>query len=136
VDAESVQLLGTRSWNDDAVLVAGASKLDGAVFGDVYDRSSALPRVAAFQNLHHSLFGHRPRYTMPSYYTAIGYDTLSLLMTQLNDVRTRSRDSLARSLKVTVPYPGITGLTAFRPSGEASKETVFFRIRGNEFVRQ
>jgi ABC-type branched-subunit amino acid transport system substrate-binding protein len=135
VDAEHVQLLGTRSWNDDAVLVAGANKLEGALFPGVYDRSSALPRVTAFQNRHHVLFGHRPRYAAPTYYTAIGYDTLSLLMQQLRDARNRSRESLAHSLKVSAPYPGITGLTAFRPSGEAAKETVFFRIRGNEFVR-
>jgi ABC-type branched-subunit amino acid transport system substrate-binding protein len=136
VDAEHVLLLGTRSWNDDAVLAAGANKLDGAVFPDVFDRSSAQPRVAAFQNRHHILFGHRPRYATPSYYTAIGYDTLSLLMSQLRDPHNRSRESLARSLKTSAPYPGITGLTAFRASGEASKETLFFRIRNNEFVRQ
>ena len=135
VDAEHIQLLGTRSWNDDAVLAAGANKLEGAVFPGVFDRSSVQPRVAAFQNRHHFLFGHRPRYATPSYYTAIGYDSLSLLMNQLRDARNRSRESLAHSLKVSAPFPGITGLTAFRPSGEASKETAFFRIRGSEFVR-
>ncbi|MFI5400453.1 MAG: penicillin-binding protein activator [SAR324 cluster bacterium] len=135
VDAEKVLLLGTRFWNDDAVLVAGANKLDGAVFEDVYDRSSAQPRVVAFRNRHHILFGQRPRYTMPSYFTAVGYDTLSLLMSRLRDPHNRSRESLARSLKTGAPYLGMTGLTAFQQSGEAAKEAIFFRIRGNEFVR-
>ena len=135
VDAEKVLLLGTRFWNDDAVLVAGAGKLDGAVFEDVYDRSNGQPRLVAFRNRHHILFGQRPRYTHPSYFTAVGYDTLSLLMSRLRDPRNRSRESLARSLKDGPPFLGMTGLTSFQPSGEASKEAMFFRIKGNEFVR-
>ena len=135
VDAEKVLLLGTRFWNDDAVLVAGAGKLDGAVFEDVYDRSNAQPRLAAFRNRHHILFGQRPRYTHPSYFTAVGYDTLSLLMSRLRDPRNRARESLARSLKDGPPFLGMTGLTSFQPSGEASKEAMFFRIKGSEFVR-
>jgi len=136
VDAENVLLLGTRFWNDDAVLVAGGGKLEGSLFADVYDRAGASPRVAAFYIRHHAWFGHRLRYAAPSYYTAIGYDTLNLLMNELRDPRHRTRESLARSLKSSQPYPGVTGLTSFRPSGEAEKETMFFRIRNGEFVRQ
>ncbi len=136
VDAESVLLLGTRFWNDDAVLVAGGNKLEGSVFADVYDRFGGQPRVAAFQNRHHTWYGHRPRYAAPSYYSAAGYDTLSMVIDRLRDPSVRSREALARSLKTSTPYSGVTGLTAFRASGEANKETIFFRIRGNEFVRQ
>ena len=136
VDAEHVLLLGTRFWNDDAVLVAGGNKLEGSVFADVYDRFGGQPRVAAFQNRHHSWYGHRPRYAAPSYYSAAGFDTLSLVIAQLRDPSHRSREALAQSLKTTAPYSGVTGLTAFRTSGEATKETIFFRIRGNEIVRQ
>lgn len=136
VDAENVLLLGTRFWNDDAVLVAGGNKLEGSVFADVYDRFGGQPRVAAFQNRHHSWYGHRPRYAAPSYYTAAGFDTLSMVIDRLRDPSNRSREALARSLKTSAPYSGMTGLTAFRTSGEANKETIFFRIRGNEFLRQ
>lgn len=136
VDAENVLLLGTRFWNDDAVLVAGGSKLEGALFSDVYDRSGTAPRMVAFRTRHHASFGHRPRYSAPSYYSAIAYDTLNLLIRELRDPRHRSREALARSLKSSPPYPGVTGLTSFRPTGEAEKETMFFRIRGGEFVRQ
>jgi ABC-type branched-subunit amino acid transport system substrate-binding protein len=136
VDAENVLLLGTRFWNEDAVLVAGGNKLEGSVFADVYDRSGAQPRVAAFLSRHRAWYGHRPRYAAPSYYTAAGFDTLTLLDGLLRESRNRSREALARALKVSPPVPGVTGLTAFRPSGEATKETLFFRIRGGEFVRQ
>jgi ABC-type branched-subunit amino acid transport system substrate-binding protein len=136
VDAEHVLLLGTRFWNEDAVLVAGGSKLEGSLFADVYDRSGSAPRVVAFLSKHRAWYGQRPRYAAPSYYSAIGYDTLNLLMNQLREPRLRTRESLARGLKASPPYPGVTGLTSFRASGEAEKETMFFRIRGGEFVRQ
>jgi ABC-type branched-subunit amino acid transport system substrate-binding protein len=135
VDAERVQLLGNRFWNDDSVLVAGGSRLEGAVFSDVFDRSSVNPRVAAFHGRHRALFGHRPRYQTPSYYTALGYDTAEMLMSLLRDPANRSHAALARALKSRAAFAGITGLTSFRPNGEAQKESIFVRIRGGEFTR-
>lgn len=135
VDAERVQLLGNRFWNDDAVLVAGGSRLEGAVFSDVFDRSSVNPRVADFHARHRALFGHRPQYQAPGYYTALGYDTAGMLMSLLRDPAHRSPAALARALKSRAAFTGVTGLTSFRPNGEAQKESLFIRIRGGEFTR-
>lgn len=135
VDAEHVQLLGSRFWNDDAVLVVSGGKLEGSVFVDVYDRSALNPKVGEFQNLHRVMFGHRLRYQAPSYYTALGYDTLNMLMDLLAQPRWRARQALARGLKSTAAFSGLTGLTSFRINGEANKESIFFRIRGTETTR-
>jgi ABC-type branched-subunit amino acid transport system substrate-binding protein len=135
VDAEHVQLLGNRYWNDDSVLVVSGNRLEGAVFTDVFDRSSANPRVAEFHSRHRGMFGHRARYQAAGYYTALGYDTAEMVMTLLKDPTARSHVALARALKSKAAFAGVMGLTAFRPSGEAQKESAFFRIRGGEFLR-
>jgi ABC-type branched-subunit amino acid transport system substrate-binding protein len=135
VDAEHVQLLGNRFWNDDSVLVVGGNRLDGAVFTDVFDRSSVNPRVAEFHSRHRGMFGHRVRYQAATYYTALGYDTVEMLMTLLKNPALRSHVALARALKSRAAFSGVTGLTSFRPTGEAQKESVFVRIRGGEFTR-
>jgi ABC-type branched-subunit amino acid transport system substrate-binding protein len=135
VDAESVQLLGNRFWNDDAIPVVGGPRLEGAVFVDVYDRSSGNPRMAEFQGLHRALFAHRASYQSASYYTALGYDTIQMLLEQLKDPASRSRAGLARGLKLRPAFAGVTGLTSFRASGEAVKESAFFRIRGGEVIK-
>ena len=135
VNAEDVLLLGSRFWNDDAVVVAGDGKLDGGVFVDVFDRTSTNPRVAAFHNLHRSFYGHRGSYRNPSYYTALGYDSASLLMALLADSRNHGRDRLAEALRTMKPYPGITGLTTFNDHGESDKESMFFQIHDSEIQR-
>lgn len=135
VDAEHVQLLGSRFWNDAAVLVAGKGKLEGAVFVDAFDLTSANPKVAAFQTRHRTFFGHHAQYRPPTYYTGLGYDTANLLMRLLLEPAIRTRESLRRALLTTEPFFGVTGWTRFKETGEAVKESMFFRIKGNEIVR-
>jgi ABC-type branched-subunit amino acid transport system substrate-binding protein len=135
VDAEDVLLLGNRFWNSDEVVVVGGQKLEGAVFVDAYDRKSRVRRLRTFRRRHRIMFGHQAGYRTPSYYTAIGYDTVNLLMELLRDRQNRTRKALARGLVSMKPYSGVTGLTSFLESGEAVKETMFFTIRAGDIRR-
>lgn len=135
VDAENVLLLGNRFWNSDEVVVAGGGKLEGAVLVDAYDRKSRVGRLRNFRRQHRIMFGHRASYRTPSYYTAIGYDTVNMLRQLLGKKQNRSRKALARMLVSMKPYSGVTGLTSFLESGEAVKETMFFSIIGGDIRR-
>ncbi|MDH5751302.1 MAG: penicillin-binding protein activator [Deltaproteobacteria bacterium] len=135
VDAENVQLLGSRFWNDDSVIVAGDTKLEGAVFVDAFDRTNTNPRVNQFNSLHRSFFGHRGGYRTPTYYTALGYDTALLLMDLAARPGNTSREALALALRSMKPFPGVTGMTSFNERGESEKESMFFQIRNNEIQR-
>ncbi|HKI98938.1 MAG TPA: penicillin-binding protein activator [bacterium] len=135
VDAEHVQLLGSRFWNDSSVLVAGDGKLDGAVFVDAFDLTSANPKVEAFHARHRMFFGHHAQYRPPTYYTGLGYDTANLLMSLLNNSHNHSRKALRDALVSMDPFFGVTGWTRFKENGEAEKESMFFRINGNEIQR-
>jgi ABC-type branched-subunit amino acid transport system substrate-binding protein len=135
VDAEHVQLLGSRFWNDASVLVAGDGKLDGAVFVDAFDLTSANPKVEAFHTRHRMFFGHHTQYRPPTYYTGLGYDTANLLMSLLQDPHNHSRQALRNALVHMEPYFGVTGWTRFKENGEAEKESMFFRIKGSEIQR-
>lgn len=135
VDAEHVLFLGSRFWNDDAVIVAGDGKLDGAVFVDTYDRTATNPRVATFLQRHRAFFGHRGGYRTPSFYTGLGYDTVNLLAGLLADPAHRSREDLAAGLRTMEPVFGVTGMTRFKPDGASEKQSMFFRLVDNEIVR-
>lgn len=135
VDAENVQLLGTRFWNDPAVIVAGDGKLDGAVFVDAFDPSSSNPKVAEFFTRHRTQFGHHDQYRPPSYYAGLGYDTANILMALLRQPGNRGRSPLRDALLKMDTYFGVTGWTRFKENGEAVKESMFFRIKDNEIVR-
>lgn len=135
VDAEHVQLLGTRFWNDPAVIVAGDGKLDGAVFVDAFDSSNTNPRVAEFFTRHRTQFGHHDQYQPPSYYAGLGYDTANMLMNLLRKPGNRGRGPLRDALRKMETYFGVTGWTRFKENGEAVKESMFFRIQDNEIVR-
>jgi ABC-type branched-subunit amino acid transport system substrate-binding protein len=135
VDAEHVQLLGSRFWNDMSVLVAGDGKLDGAVFVDAFDLTSTNPKVAAFQTRHRTFFGHHAQYRPPTYYAGLSYDTANLLMSLLQEPRNQSRLALRNALVHMEPFFGVTGWTRFKENGEAEKESMFFRIKSNEILR-
>jgi ABC-type branched-subunit amino acid transport system substrate-binding protein len=135
VDAEHVQLLGTRFWNDGSVLVAGDGKLEGAVFVDAFDLSSTNPKVAAFNARHRAFFGHHLQYRPPSYYTGLGFDTANLLMALLQEPAHRTRKALREALVTMKPFFGVTGWTRFLESGESTKESMFFRIKDNDIQR-
>ena len=128
VDAEHVQLLGSRFWNNDALLVSGGGKLKGAVFVDAFDRASINPKVAAFRGRHRTFFGHQPSYRPPTFYTGLGYDTVRMVMALLEKPENRSRRSLPVALKAMEPYFGVTGWTRVDDRGRAMKETMFFRV--------
>ena len=135
VDAEQAILLGNRFWNDNTVLVAGDGKFDGAVFVDAFDRSKGQFQVEGFFNRHRLMFGHRQRYRSPSYYTGLGFDTAKLLISLLENPAHRGRKELRNALGKMEGFSGVTGWTSFSESGTAIKESMFFRIRGREFIR-
>ena len=105
------------------------------MFVDVFDRNSTNPRVAEFHNRHRMFFGHRNSYRAPSYYTALAYDSVSMMMALLADPQNRGRERLAEALHTMMPYPGVTGQTSFNERGESEKESMFFQIRSTEIQR-
>ncbi len=135
VDAEKVLLLGTRFWNSDGVLVAGRGKLDGSVFLDAYDRRGRGRAARAFRRRHLTMFGHRAGYASPSFFTALAYDTLGMVMGLLEEPQNRTPLALAQALAGMKPYPGVTGLTTFLESGEGVKESIFFTIQDDRIRR-
>ena len=135
VDAEDVQLLGSRFWNDNAVLVSGGGKLSGALFVGTFDRYGERPDMLAFRTRHRRTFGHRPEYHPPTYYTGLAFDTFNLLRHLVEDGGLRSRRELALRLVRMEPYSGITGLTSFLETGEAVKESMFFRVGARDIER-
>ncbi len=135
VDAENVLLLGNRFWNNDEVIVAGAGRLDGAIFVDAFDRMGLDPHLREFRRRHRIMFGHRSNFRPPSYYTAFAYDSLGMLIKGLTSDPRQTREGLARWLATMEPYPGVTGLTTFLESGEAVKESMFFRLERDRIRR-
>ena len=135
VDAEKVILLGSRFWNSEAVLVAGAGKLEGAVFVDALDQGRGNSPATDFRRRHRATFGHRVEYRLPSIYTALGLDTLEIIKHLVAKPENRNRTALAFALRHMEAFPGLTGLTTFRESGEAMKESMFFRFQGDSIRR-
>ncbi len=135
VDAENVLVLGNRFWNSDEVIVAGGGRLDGAIFVDAFDRMGLDPHLREFRRRHRIMFGHRSNFRPPSYYTAFAYDSLGMLMKGLTSDPRQTREGLARWLATMEPYPGVTGLTTFLESGEAVKESMFFRLERDRIRR-
>ncbi|MCH8843788.1 MAG: penicillin-binding protein activator [SAR324 cluster bacterium] len=134
VDAENEHLLGSRYWNSEEVLIAGGGKIRGAVFVDLYHRGSPSPANVAFRRRHRHLFRHRQDYQAPSFYTALGHDSLAMLTHLLEDPAHRTRRSLARALVRMKPFHGLTGLTSFLEGGRAVKESIVLRIAGDQVV--
>jgi ABC-type branched-subunit amino acid transport system substrate-binding protein len=135
VDAEHVQILGTRFWNDSAVLVQTGGRLANSVFVDTYDQFGRSPLLLDFRQRHREMFGHRTGYQSPSYYTAVAYDTIHILQRLLAGRQAVSREELRRGLVNLEPSEGVTGLTSFLENGESVKESMLFKVEPRRIVR-
>ncbi len=135
VDAEQVQMLGNRFWNNNNLLATRENQLLNAVISNTIDHSNQNIRFQKFLHLHRLMFGYRYQYQSPSYYPTIGYDTLRYLQALLGSPRNHSRWKLARSLKDGRVFQGIAGWSRYGTSGQIEKEVSFLQIRQKSWQR-
>ena len=128
-DVTHVQLLGTNLWHSVSLMEMSREYVQGAVFPDGFQSDSDLLQVRRFVSHFEAVYGQKP-----GFIEAVAYDSMRILLELLAHPAVRSRAGLRDALGQLSHYPGVTGLTAFGPDGEARKKLFLLQIQGRKLV--
>lgn len=118
------QLLGVSRWDDQRLVDSAGNIVNGAVFVDGFYKGAPDEHVASFVSRFRDAYGIEP--TMLE---ALGYDSMRLLISAVQEGGAKRRDTIREALARTMHFPGVTGKISFDDSGRAKKELWVLRIR-------
>ena len=128
-DAEDVVLMGTNLWNSPLLAEKAGEHLGKAVFVADYFRKKNDQRADLFETEYLRAYGKDP-----DFFSALGYDTMNILLSLLAKGLTEDRITLRDQLAELRNFPGLTGLTSFGPTGDADKQLQLLAVRKKRIV--
>lgn len=127
-DVDGVRLLGPSGWYHPDLLRIGGRHVERAVFTAAFDPASPYPTVQDFARRYEQAYGEPP-----SVFAAESFDATNLALLQLLSGRERPGD-LRQGLLQVRAFPGVSGVTAMRPDGNAAKRPFLVGVERGEFV--
>jgi ABC-type branched-subunit amino acid transport system substrate-binding protein len=119
--APQIQLLGTESWNDPAVLAAAGKNVDGALFADSFFIGSGTPSTTDFVARFRALNGHDP-----SGFEAQAYDA-GMLVREAIAQGARTRGAVLQYLRAVSGYRGAGTIAS--GAGGLQPDLVLLQVR-------
>ncbi|RJQ85686.1 MAG: hypothetical protein C4519_02825 [Desulfobacteraceae bacterium] len=127
-DVRNVYTVGTNLWHSQQLIELARQYAQNTVTVDGFYKDSASEAVRNFVNAYRSIYN-----TEPGLMEAFAFDTANILFDLLTRPEIRLRDQLRNHLR-QIQVPGVTGTTAFAADGEAIKNLVLLRVKGDHFV--
>lgn len=128
-DITNVYLLGTNLWYSGALIKMAGQHCQGAIMPGGFFAESEAAHVRDFV----SVFEKNYQET-PDFLAAVSYDSAVMLLEILSRHSIRFRSELNEKLLDLKNFQGVTGLTSFKPNGDAEKQLYLLQIRDNRFV--
>jgi ABC-type branched-subunit amino acid transport system substrate-binding protein len=122
-DINDAILLGTNLWHSDKLIGLAGKYLQQAVIPDGFFVESQDPRVIHFMEKFGEAYDGKPGFV-----EAVAYDT-AMAVFQVLDQNPKSFREVKQMLVNQGGVRGVTGVTAFEPSGEADK--MIYLLSGN-----
>lgn len=127
---DQVQLLGTNAWHDPALGRMAGPLSEGAVFVDGFFAGSPRPEVLDFVQRYQAAYG-----AVPNILAAQGYDAARILLSLLGRPEMDSRELVRQGLANLRGFPGVTGVTGFKPRGEAENPLFLLQVQDGAVVQ-
>jgi ABC-type branched-subunit amino acid transport system substrate-binding protein len=128
-DVNEVLLIGTNLWHSNHLIAKAQNYVQNAILADVFYAQSTKKSVQIFIRSFEKFYGRRP-----GFIEGLAYDTAMIAFQTAANQEVRSRKDLKEQLLKMLDYEGVTGLTSFKPNGEAKKELYLLQINGSNFV--
>ena len=115
--ARHYKLLGISRWDDQKLVDRAGNGVAGAIFADSFFKGAPDESVSTFVTRFQQAYD-----TAPTMLEALGYDSMRILISAVQEKGAVRRDSIREALARTVNFPGVTGKTSFDEQGNAKKE--------------
>jgi ABC-type branched-subunit amino acid transport system substrate-binding protein len=126
-DVTDVLLIGTSLWQSPQLVESASDYIQGAIFPSGFFEKSGEPGVESFVEKYKENYE-----SSPGTLAAIGYDTIRLLKSLLENEGVRTRMGLKRALFRYPDFAGVTGMIYFDYQGELAKEPILLTVSGNK----
>ncbi len=124
-DVVGTQLLGTSGWNSQQLIKMAREYAQGAVFVDGFFKGSPYPFVRKFLHEFRSIFDEEP-----GILEAQAYDSANMVIGLIKNQGIESRDGLREGLCELRDYPGVSGATSFKETGNSDKMLFVLTVKG------
>ena len=128
-DIDNVVLLGTNLWHSIRLIEMARDYVQGAVMTEGFFSESALKEVQDFVGLFEKIYAFKP-----GFIEAVFYDTATIILEILSRPDIQFRSTIRDELKKLTNFLGVTGITSFSETGDASKGLYLIRVMGDKFV--
>jgi ABC-type branched-subunit amino acid transport system substrate-binding protein len=128
-DIQGVYLFGTNRWYSPVLVDMAQSFVQGSIFPVGFFPESTTSEVVEFVKKFEDDFGKKP-----GFIEAVAYDTAMILFQALERPEMSYRSAVRDALLEVKGYPGLTGITSFRPDGDVEKKIRLLEIKGDQFI--
>jgi len=123
-----VKLLGANGWNSPRLVELAGKSVEGAVFVDGFFAGSSRPGLLDFSARFAAAYGKAP-----GLISAEAYDAASMLLAASGD-GDPDREDVARRLRDTDGFSGVSGPISFNARREAQKRLFFLTVENGRIV--
>jgi ABC-type branched-subunit amino acid transport system substrate-binding protein len=123
-----IAMIGSNSWHTPELLERADRYAEGAVFPDGFSVENPDPAARAMVEAYRSAYQEEP-----DILSAQAYDAVQMVLTLLRE-RKDTPTAIQEGLLTLANFPGVSGLTTFRGSGEAEKQLFFITVESGKFV--
>jgi ABC-type branched-subunit amino acid transport system substrate-binding protein len=124
------QLLGSNGWHNAKTLLDGKKYVADALISSNFEVNMSDQQWVSFARRYKQTFNTEPDQVV----APLGYDAARLLLSAVEQAGGNSRE-IARRLRETSGYVGVSGPISFDRADGANTETAIFKIKNKEFVR-
>ena len=128
-DIEGVYLFGTNLWYSQRLIEMAQQFLQGCILPVGFFPEASSWRVVGFVDEFMAVFGEKP-----GFIEAVAYDTAKILFEIITRSETSYRSLVRDELLQLLDYPGVSGITTFRPDGDVEKKLYLLSVKGDQFI--
>lgn len=125
----NVIFLGTNEWAQNDIISFGGDYVSGAIYTAAFYKDSNQPLVRNFIRRFKKKFNKEP-----DGWAAQGYDVVRIVI-QAMFAGSKDRQGIKDGLLKVINFPGVTGRTSFKPTGEVEKEVIILGIYNGEILQ-
>lgn len=122
-------LIGSNNWHSKDLMERAGTYAEGAVLVDGFFPESDDPAIKSVVDAYRSAYQEDP-----DILAAQAYDAAAMVLALIGEKKDTPA-ALRDGLLAMKNYPGISGVTSFKGSGEAMKELFLIRVEGGAFRR-
>ena len=122
-------IFGSDSWGAAELIDLCGPACEGYFFTTHYATDIATPKAQAFIKAYEAKYGKTPDDV-----AALTYDSFGLAFQAIQAAGKIDREAVNQALHSITRYEGVTGVMAFKGTGDPVKSAVVLQIKGGKFV--